>query len=52
MIEAFLLAAVVRRRWRSGLLFERAMHAFMSPILLRLAGLDAFGHDTELDPPR
>src|SRR5713226_10018126 len=39
-------------RWRLGhLLFQRAMHAFVSAILLRMPCCDALRHDAQLDPP-
>ena len=31
--------------------FERAVHSLVPPILLRMAGLDPFRDDAELDPP-
>jgi hypothetical protein len=34
-----------------GLGLESPMHALMTSVLLRLAGLDEFGRDVQLDPP-
>src|SRR6266700_2308665 len=45
-----LLAAIARRRLR-GLGFQRAMHTLVPAVLLRMPGLDALGHDAQLDPP-
>ena len=42
IIEFALLLQTVQARGTSGLHFERKMHAFMSAILLRMTGLDAF----------
>src|SRR6266568_2175942 len=36
---------------RAQLLLEGAVHAFVSSVLLRMSGLDAFRHDAQLDPP-
>src|SRR5580658_3940871 len=54
MPEAVHRPLLVRHRLlrrRRGLLLERQMHALVSPVLLRLARLDAFRRDSELNPP-
>lgn len=50
-IEAPLLRRKVRAGWKGGAFLEGAVHAFMSPVLLWLAGLDQLGLDAERDPP-
>ena len=39
-VEAPLLGGAVARRWARGLGLESPVHALVSPILLRLTGLD------------
>jgi len=50
-IEAALLSPEVSFRWSGGARFERAVHAFVAAVVLRLAGLDELGEDAEADPP-
>jgi hypothetical protein len=50
-IKGALLIGRCRCRWIGRLFLERLVHALVSTILLRLAWLDALGHDTELNPP-
>src|SRR5690606_25946939 len=51
VIEPLLLSAkAAGRRFCHGLL-QGAMHAFMTPVLLRLSRRDAFGSDAKPDPP-
>src|SRR5260370_9518178 len=50
-VQSALLLAPVGGRRVCGLLFQRAMHAFVSAILLRMPSFDALWHDAQLDPP-
>ena len=49
--EAVLLATSRGCGWDRGLLFEGAVHAFVSSILLGVGRLDEFGKDAQSDPP-
>ena len=51
VIEAGLLLEEVGPCGFGGLLFQGEVHALMPPVLLRVAGLDAFDLDTEPEPP-
>ena len=51
VIEAGLLLEEVGAGRLGGLLLERQVHAFVAPVLLRVAGLDAFDVDAEPEPP-
>src|SRR5512138_3782604 len=51
MIELALLRTDRRSRWTGGLGFERAMHALVPSVLLRLAGLDELGQHAQAYPP-
>ena len=51
VIEALLLSGHVALRGPRRLRFERPVHPFMGPVLLRLPGVDALVVDPELDPP-
>jgi hypothetical protein len=50
VLEALLLLNQVEARWLRGFLLECQVHAFVAPILLRTAGLDAFDADAEAQP--
>ena len=50
-IEAFLLLQIVEGCWLGGLVLQGEMHAFMAPVLLRVARLDPLDPDPELQPP-
>jgi hypothetical protein len=50
-IEGALLVGHRGVRRRGGVLFERAMHALVTAVLLRLPGLDALGQNAQLNPP-
>ena len=50
-IKRSLLRAPVRRRRRSRLLFQRAMHALVPPVLFRMSGRNALRHNPQLHPP-
>ncbi len=50
-VEGPLLGPPVGRRRRRRRFLQRAVHPFMSSVLLRVAGLDALRHDAQLDPP-
>jgi len=49
-IEARLLRARRRRRWSQCLLLQRPVHALVSPVLFRVAGLDALIVDFSWSP--
>ena len=49
-VEAPLLGGAVARRWAGGLGLEGPVHAFVSPILLGLTGLDELRQDPEPHP--
>src|SRR5271167_2577981 len=49
-VEARLLFGRRGGRWTRGLRLERGMHALVTPILLRRAGLDALQTNAQLDP--
>src|SRR5262249_46897412 len=49
--EAALLGGERRRRRRGRRCLERAVHAFVAPVLLRLARRDPLGRDAKLQPP-
>jgi len=51
-VEPALLGTQAASRRPCGLGLEGAMHAFMSSVLLRLAGLDKLWEHAEADPPR
>ena len=51
LIQAALLGVTGGGRWAGALGLERAMHPFVTAVLLRLAGCDALGDDPQLDPP-
>ena len=52
-IEAFLLLQIVEGCWLGGLVLQGEMHAFMAPVLLRVARLirsiriPSFSHQTD-----
>ena len=50
-IELALLRAAVGGRRLGGLVLERAVHALMLAILLRLSGLDELRKDAQTEPP-
>jgi hypothetical protein len=50
-VEARLLLEHVGRRGLGRLAFERQVHALVTPVLLRLARLDALDRDAEAQPP-
>src|SRR5262249_28815682 len=50
-IETSLLFGRIGCRWARGLLFERAMHSFVSPVFLRRGRMDEMRLDAELEPP-
>ena len=50
-IEAFLLHQAVGARRTGCFLLEGEVHALVTPVLLRMAGLDAFDGDAEPQPP-
>ena len=50
-IKTCLLLTCIARRWLKRLVFERAVHALMSSVLLRLTRGDAFRQDPQADPP-
>jgi hypothetical protein len=50
-IEAFLLLQAIGARRAGCFLLEGEVHSLMTPILLRMAGFDAFDGDTEPKPP-
>src|SRR5262245_62626418 len=49
-VESFLLLQKTVSRRPCGVLFESAVHPLVSAVLLRLAGLDAFRDNPELEP--
>jgi len=50
-VEATLLSGHAAGRRPSRLGFESSMHAFVAPVLLRLAWLDELGEDSQANPP-
>ncbi len=50
-IEAGLLLQAVHARWPCCFLFQGQMHAFMTAVLLRMAGFDTFERDAKSQPP-
>ena len=50
-VKARLLVAGVSGRRLGGLRLERAVHALMSPVLLRRSGPDEMRRDAKLEPP-
>src|SRR5450432_1470597 len=50
IVNSLLRDGLVLRRVR-GLRLERAVHPFVTPVLLGMAWLRALGRDSELDPP-
>jgi len=50
-VEARLLLEEIRGRWFGSFFFQSEMHALVTAILLRMAGLDAFDRDAEAEPP-
>ena len=50
-IKALLLLQEVEGGGFGGFFFQGQVHTFMAGVLLRLAGLDAFDADAELQPP-
>jgi hypothetical protein len=51
VVELGLLLQNVGASGTGGFLFEGEMHAFMTAILLRVAGLDAFEPNSQPEPP-
>ena len=51
VVELGLLLQDVGASWPGGFFLQRQVHAFMSAVLLRMAGLDAFDADAESQPP-
>lgn len=51
LVEFSLLGSVIGGRWPRGFGFEGSVHTLVTAILLRFAGFDEFGVDTESDPP-
>lgn len=50
-VEGGLLLQAVHARRPGGLFFEGQLHAFMTPVLLRVARLDALDLDSKPQPP-
>ena len=50
-VEATLLSEAVLLGWQRGVTLEGAMHAFVTTVLLGLAGFDELWGDAESDPP-
>jgi hypothetical protein len=50
-IEARLLLQAVHAGRPGGFLFQRQVHALMTAVLLRMAGLDALDGDAQAQPP-
>src|SRR5260370_1778403 len=50
-VQRPLLLAPVGRRRLSRLLLQRAIHALVPALLLRMSPIDPFRHDPQLDPP-
>lgn len=50
-VKARLLLQAVHARRTSGLFLQGKVHAFVSAVLLRTAGLDAFDLDAQAQPP-
>src|SRR2546423_6681832 len=50
-VEALLLLQAIHARRAGGLLLQREVHALVTAVLLRTAGLDAFDRDAEAKPP-
>ena len=50
-VEAALLGAQAAGGGPGGLGLEGAVHAFVTAVLLGLAGLDELGEDAKADPP-
>src|SRR6185437_10046661 len=51
VIEARLLLKDIRGSWSRGGFFQREVHAFMSAVLLGVAGRDALQADPQPEPP-
>ena len=50
-VKARLLLEDIRRGGFGRLCLQRAMHALVSPVLLRMAGLNPFDLNAEAEPP-